>query len=233
MLTDDLGLKNELLARWMADDTGHEILSNAGIQKLIADGLKYRDIQNAPRLLPPSSFLPFSGPAFVKAGFCQARRKSKPSKSNSHPRPATRPHALARKSGARKESRPLKKGTTMTLATSAFTTFSAIGNREDLSNRISRIDPTETPFYSGIEKSKASATKHEWQTQALAAASTSNAQLEGDDGYAADAATATVRLDNVCQISRKTPALPAPSRRLTTPAVATKWTIRSCSRAWN
>jgi hypothetical protein len=93
----------------------------------------------------------------------------------------------------------------MTLATSAFTTFSAIGNREDLSNRISRIDPTETPFYSGIEKSKASATKHEWQTQALAAASTSNAQLEGDDGYAADATTATVRLDNVCQISRKTP----------------------------
>ncbi len=93
----------------------------------------------------------------------------------------------------------------MTLATSAFTTFSAVGNREDLSNRISRIDPTETPFYSGIGKTKASATKHEFQTQALAAASTSNAQLEGDDGYAADAATPTVRLDNVCQISRKTP----------------------------
>lgn len=93
----------------------------------------------------------------------------------------------------------------MTLATSAFTTFSAVGNREDLSNRIYRIDPTEVPFFSGIEKTKASATKHEWQTQALAAASTSNAQLEGDDGYAADAATATVRLDNVCQISRKTP----------------------------
>jgi hypothetical protein len=93
----------------------------------------------------------------------------------------------------------------MTLATSAFTTFSAVGNREDLSNRISRIDPTETPFYSGIEKSKAAATNHEWQTQALAAASTSNAQLEGDDGYAADAATATVRLGNICQISRKTP----------------------------
>jgi uncharacterized protein DUF5309 len=93
----------------------------------------------------------------------------------------------------------------MTLATSAFTTFSAIGNREDLSNRIYRIDPTETPFFSGIEKAKASATNHEWQTQALAAASTGNAQLEGDDGYAADAATATVRLSNVTQISRKTP----------------------------
>ena len=93
----------------------------------------------------------------------------------------------------------------MTLATSAFTTFAAVGNREDLSNRITRIDPTETPFYSGIGRSRATATKHEFQTQALAAASTGNAQLEGDDGYAADAATATVRLDNVCQISRKTP----------------------------
>ena len=93
----------------------------------------------------------------------------------------------------------------MTIATSAFTTFSAVGNREDLSNRITRIDPTETPFYSGIEKSKAAATNHEWQTQALAAASTSNAQLEGDDSYAADATTATVRLGNICQISRKTP----------------------------
>lgn len=93
----------------------------------------------------------------------------------------------------------------MTLATSAFTSFAAIGNREDLSNQISRIDPTETPFYSGIEKSKASAVNHEWQTQALAAAVTTNAQLEGDDNYNADAATPTVRLGNICQISRKTP----------------------------
>jgi hypothetical protein len=93
----------------------------------------------------------------------------------------------------------------MTLATSAFTTFTAIGNREDLADDIYRIDPTLTPFFSGIERGKAQATLHEWQTQALAAASTSNAQLEGDDSYAADAATATVRLGNVCQISRKTP----------------------------
>lgn len=49
MLTDDLGLKTDQLSRWMQDDTGHEILSNAGIQKLIADGLKYRDILKAPK----------------------------------------------------------------------------------------------------------------------------------------------------------------------------------------
>jgi hypothetical protein len=93
----------------------------------------------------------------------------------------------------------------MTIASNAVASFAAIGNREDLSNRIYRIDPTEVPFFSGIEKGKATHTKHEWQTQALAAASTSNAALEGDDSYAADAATVTVRLDNVCQISRKTP----------------------------
>jgi hypothetical protein len=93
----------------------------------------------------------------------------------------------------------------MTLATSALTSTVAVGNREDLSDQIYRIDPTETPFFSGIEKVKSSNINHEWQTQALAAASTSNAQLEGDDSYNADAATVTVRLGNQHQISRKTP----------------------------
>jgi hypothetical protein len=92
----------------------------------------------------------------------------------------------------------------MALPTNAFATYEAIGNREDLSDVIYRIDPTETPFMSGIEKEKATAVNHEWQTQALAAVNTGNAQLEGDDAVA-DATTATVRLGNVCQISRKTP----------------------------
>lgn len=90
----------------------------------------------------------------------------------------------------------------MALPTNTFTTYSAIGNREDLSNIIYRIDPTETPFMSGIERDTATAVNHEWQTQSLAAASGSNAQLEGDD-IAANAATPTVRLGNICQISRK------------------------------
>jgi hypothetical protein len=92
----------------------------------------------------------------------------------------------------------------MALPTNTFATYEAIGNREDLSDVIYRIDPTETPFLSGIEKEKAAAVNHEWQTQALAAASTSNQQLEGDD-VTADAATPTARLGNICQISRKTP----------------------------
>jgi hypothetical protein len=92
----------------------------------------------------------------------------------------------------------------MALPTNTFATYESIGNREDLSDVIYRIDPTETPFMSGIEKEKASAVNHEWQTQALAAVNTGNAQLEGDDAIA-DATTSTVRLGNVCQISRKTP----------------------------
>jgi hypothetical protein len=92
----------------------------------------------------------------------------------------------------------------MALPTNAFATYEAAGNREDLSDVIYRIDPTETPFMSGIEKEKATATNHEWQTQALAAVNTGNAQLEGDAAIA-DATTATVRLGNICQISRKVP----------------------------
>ncbi len=91
----------------------------------------------------------------------------------------------------------------MTMPTSTLATYQAIGNREDLSDMIYRIDPTECPFITGADKTKASAVKHEWQTQALAAAA-ANAQLEGDDA-AADATTVTVRISNTCQISRKVP----------------------------
>ena len=90
----------------------------------------------------------------------------------------------------------------MALPTNAFTTYSAIGNREDLSDDISRIDPSDTPFMTACEREKATAVNHEWQTQALASVDTANAVLEGDDATT-DAATATVRLANICQISDK------------------------------
>jgi hypothetical protein len=90
----------------------------------------------------------------------------------------------------------------MSLPTSTFTVYDAIGNREDLSDMIYRIDPTDTPFISGADREKATGVKHEWQTQALAAASSSNAVLEGDDAVT-DAATATARLFDYCQISDK------------------------------
>jgi hypothetical protein len=89
----------------------------------------------------------------------------------------------------------------MTLPADTFTTYLAIGNREDLIDKIYRIDPTECPFTSGIETGTATAINHEWQTQALAAAA-ANAVLEGDDATT-DAVTPTVRLGNICQISDK------------------------------
>src|SRR5262249_54374627 len=90
----------------------------------------------------------------------------------------------------------------MALPTNTFATYEAIGNREDLSDVIYRIDPTDTPFMSGVEREKATAVNHEWQTQALAAADNTNAQLEGDDANTT-AVTATVRLGNIPQISTK------------------------------
>lgn len=93
----------------------------------------------------------------------------------------------------------------MALATGAFTTFAAIGNREDLSDTIYRIDPSDTPLYSSIERERATATKHEWQTQALTPANPNNAQFEGDDNAAPDAVVATTRLGNYLQIQVKIP----------------------------
>lgn len=90
----------------------------------------------------------------------------------------------------------------MALPSNTFTTYSSIGNREDLSDIIYNVDPTDTPFLSGLERVKSTAVNHEWQTQALAAASGSNAVLEGDDATT-DAATPTVRLGNINQISDK------------------------------
>jgi hypothetical protein len=90
----------------------------------------------------------------------------------------------------------------MTVPSNTFQTYQAIGNREDLSDVIYRIDPTDTPCMTAFEREKASAVNHEWQTQALAAVDTTNAVVEGDDATS-DAATPSVRLGNLCQISDK------------------------------
>lgn len=93
----------------------------------------------------------------------------------------------------------------MAVFTNEFLTFSAVGNREDLVDTIFNIDPVETPFQGNIAKTKASAVLHEWQTQRLADAA-ANAVIEGDDttqSYTFTAVTATARLSNRCQISRK------------------------------
>src|SRR5262249_40370844 len=90
----------------------------------------------------------------------------------------------------------------MAVEAATFTAYDAVGNREDLSDVIYRIDPTDTPFMTACEREKATAVNHEWQTQALAAVDTANAKLEGDDAITV-AVTPTLRLGNLCQISDK------------------------------
>ena len=89
----------------------------------------------------------------------------------------------------------------MAIVTNTFQTYGAIGNREDLSDIIYNISPTDTPFMSSIGKEKAAGTLHEWQTDALATAA-ANAQVEGDE-ITFNAVTPTVRINNQTQISRK------------------------------
>lgn len=89
----------------------------------------------------------------------------------------------------------------MTQPTNTFDSFEAIGNREDLSNIIYDISPTDTPVISSIGKNSATATLHEWQTDSLDTAA-ANAAIEGDDAVG-EAITPTVRLTNRTQISDK------------------------------
>jgi hypothetical protein len=84
----------------------------------------------------------------------------------------------------------------------AFLTNAAIGNREDLVDIIYNTAPTDTPLISAIDKVKATAVTHEWQRDVLAAPA-NNAVAEGADATYT-AVTATQRLSNQTQISRKT-----------------------------
>jgi hypothetical protein len=84
-----------------------------------------------------------------------------------------------------------------------YQTYTSIGQREDLSDVIYSISPTDTPFMSSIGKGKATATNHEWQTDALASAVLTNFAVEGDT--ASDATLGvTTRAGNKTQISQKT-----------------------------
>jgi hypothetical protein len=83
-----------------------------------------------------------------------------------------------------------------------YQTYTAIGMREDLSNVIYNIAPTDTPFMNSIGKTSATAVNHEWQTDSLAAVAT-NALVEGAAGSDITVSP-TTRLGNLTQISGKT-----------------------------
>ena len=91
----------------------------------------------------------------------------------------------------------------MAVVTNTFLTYDAKGIREQLSNAIYNISPHETVFLSMMGKERVENTLYEWQTDVLGAASTTNAQIEGDDSPTFPAITVTARVGNRTQISRK------------------------------
>lgn len=89
----------------------------------------------------------------------------------------------------------------MAIVANTFQSTSAVGNREQLSDVVSRITPEDTPIYSMIGKGKVNGTKPEWEIDDLAAPA-SNVQLEGDE-FAFGAITPPTRVGNYTQIMRK------------------------------
>jgi hypothetical protein len=91
----------------------------------------------------------------------------------------------------------------MALVTNALTRYDGYrAVREELADVIYNISPVDVPFMSNIGRENVKNTYFEWQTDVLASASTTNAQLEGDEATA-DSRTPTNRVANYTQISRK------------------------------
>jgi hypothetical protein len=103
----------------------------------------------------------------------------------------------------------------VTVPAATYQTFTQIGRREDLSGMIYDISPTEKPFTSAVKKTKADQSKHEWQSDALAAASATNSIVEGDDATALTA-DPTTRLANQLQTLRKVVGVSGRARKIST-----------------
>ena len=90
----------------------------------------------------------------------------------------------------------------MTAITNTFTTSNAVGNREDLSDVVSRVAPEDTPIYSMIKKEKARSIYPEWEIDTLGTPAT-NAAEEGDE-FSFGTIDPPKRAGNYTQIFRKT-----------------------------
>ena len=90
----------------------------------------------------------------------------------------------------------------MAQPTNTFDTYDAVGNREDLSDKIYMVSPEKTPVMSAGQRKKAEAKFHEWQRDALATPNKDNAVIEGDD-RTGTALTATARVGNHMQLFDK------------------------------
>lgn len=90
----------------------------------------------------------------------------------------------------------------MAVPSNTVQTFAMVGIREDLSDVITNISPTDTPFYSMVKKGKCDNRSPEWQKDTLANPAPTNANVEGDDATN-DSLTQPSRLKNYVQLFDK------------------------------
>jgi hypothetical protein len=90
----------------------------------------------------------------------------------------------------------------MAQPTNTFDSYGAVGNREDLQDKIYMVSPEKTPIVSAIGRYKATQRLHEWQRDSLATPNKDNAVIEGDD-RTGTALTATGRVANTVQLFDK------------------------------
>lgn len=83
-----------------------------------------------------------------------------------------------------------------------YDVYQVIGIEEDVSELISNISPTETPFYGNSQKGSVSNTFFEWQQDSLATAA-HNAVVEANQYSTFTTLTPTVRIGNWTQIADK------------------------------
>lgn len=80
-----------------------------------------------------------------------------------------------------------------------FATYQQIGIREDLTEMIYRISPTETPCMNMFARETARQTKHEWQIDKIPAAVATNQAFEGNNPTNTTV-NPTSRIFNYCEI---------------------------------
>lgn len=90
----------------------------------------------------------------------------------------------------------------MAQVANTYETYDAVGNREELADKIYQITPEETPFLSLIGRKPVASVHPEWQIDTLGAVDTNNNQPEGND-WTYDAVAPTSRVGNYTQISDK------------------------------
>ncbi len=85
----------------------------------------------------------------------------------------------------------------------AFTSYDVVGKKEDISDIITMISPTKTPFQTSIADERIFNTLFQWQEDNLAAVNLANAQVDGFDAVESAPIPTTLR-SNYTQILSKT-----------------------------